>query len=52
MHLENTLDLLYTKSRIRLIKTALLDYFISTTWPLEIARTIVLITSIKRKLIR
>ena len=29
--LENTLGLLHTKSKIRLIKKALLDYFISTT---------------------
>jgi hypothetical protein len=46
------LGLLYTKSKIRLIKKASLDYFISTTRPLEIARAIALITSIERRLIR
>jgi hypothetical protein len=50
--LENTLGLLYNKSKIRLIKTASLDYFISTARPLEIARTMALITSIKRRLIK
>jgi hypothetical protein len=46
------LGLLYTKSKIRLIKKALLDRFISTTRLLEMARTIVLITSIERRLSR
>jgi hypothetical protein len=52
MRLENILGLLYIKSKIKLIKKALLDCFISTARPLEIARTIVLIASIKRRLIR
>jgi hypothetical protein len=46
------LSLLYIKSKIRLIKIALLDCFISIARPLEIARTIALIASIKRRLIR
>jgi hypothetical protein len=50
--LKNMLGLLYTKSKIRLIKIALLDRFISTARPLEMARTIALIASIKRKLIK
>jgi hypothetical protein len=50
--LENILGLPHTKSKIRLIKTASLDCFISTTRPLEIARTIVLFTSVERRLIR
>ena len=47
--LENTLGLLYIKSKIRLIKKALLNRFISTTRLLEMARTMALITSIKRR---
>jgi hypothetical protein len=50
--LENTLGLPYTKSKIKLIKKASLDRFISTTRLLEIARTIILITSIERRLSR
>jgi hypothetical protein len=52
MYLENILGLLYIKSKIRLIKKALLDYFISIIWLLEIVRTIVLITNIERRLNR
>jgi hypothetical protein len=52
MYLENILGLLYIKSKIRLIKKALLNYFISIIWLLEIIRTIILITNIKKRLSR
>jgi len=50
MHLKNILSLLYIKSKIKLIKKALLDRFISIARLLEIARTIALIANIKRRL--
>jgi hypothetical protein len=49
---ENMLGLPYTKSKIRLIKKALLDRFISTTRFLEMARIVVLIASIEKRLSR
>jgi hypothetical protein len=52
MCLENTLGLLYTKSKIRLIKKALLDCFISIARLLEIVKTVALIASIERRLSR
>lgn len=52
MYLENILGLLYTKSKIRLIKKASLDRFISTTQLLEMARTMALIANIERRLSR
>jgi hypothetical protein len=48
--LENILGLLYIKSKIRLIKKALLDRFISIARLLEMARTMALIINIKRRL--